>query len=568
MPMKLKLKPVVVSLSLLLAPYASEVFAEATPAPTQADLSNQVQQLTEQTVQLQQQLAALQQQMAAMQSSQATAKEAAPAATGQLTSTAPASSSTTTTAQTPKSSTTKSNTAATPAASTSTSANATTTEKKPTFKELAEEHPSLPYEGKLNLSRLGGTAVISSPFIESNSDFAGSDLIVNYSSIKKDVAVLDQRQNFENMMNSIGIDAPKDSLIELSGMLAFQGYGNRDFSGDKTSDVNLTAAELDFQAHINPIVTGFMSLTYDDSPPAFGARVDNSNIALDNGFITFGNFNKSPFYATGGQMYVPFGYFSTYLISDPFNKSMFRTKARPVEVGYQQSPDSGAYASVYGFKGDSRTGTFDPTDDTRSPSDTINTAGADAGYRFHPGPFKVNIGGSYISNSTDAAGMQSTSGPDGTFQGFGTNSSSEVLQHRVPAADLRGSVNYNPLTVWAEYTTNTQDFNQVDMTFNGHGAQPSGLHVESDYKFGIFDRASTFVLAYDQSDEALALNVPRRGYSTALSSAIWEHTLEIIELHHYVNYDSGDTATGDYGPTFTAEGKISNAVIGEVDVYF
>ena len=50
------------------------------------------------------------------------------------------------------------------------------------------------------LIHLGGTPVISSPFVNMYENYSGSDLIVNYSSINKDLATLRQRKSYENLM--------------------------------------------------------------------------------------------------------------------------------------------------------------------------------------------------------------------------------------------------------------------------------------------------------------------------------------------------------------------------------
>ena len=303
-----------------------------------------------------------------------------------------------------------------------------------------------------------------------------------------------------------------------------------------------------------------------------GRRIDNSNVFLDNGFITVGNFNKSHYYGTIGQLYVPFGSFSTDAISDPFDKILFRTKGRPLVLGYNSAQETGLDTSVYGFKGDTRDGTKPEdevmTDQGDIKSSEINQFGGDLAYHFRMGEALIGLGGSVINNVADSNGMQFTGYDADEFEGFGVSSDDEIIKHNVPGADVRTDISYGPDFFVAEYASATEEFSPEDLTFNGHGAQPSAFHIENDYSFVMFRRPSTFTLAYDQSNEALALNVPRRGYTVAASTSIFKNTLETVELHHYVNYSSGDTASGNEGVVFGPEGHTSNGFLAHIDAYF
>ncbi|MBB72432.1 MAG: hypothetical protein CMF50_08545 [Legionellales bacterium] len=426
---------------------------------------------------------------------------------------------------------------------------------------------ALPY-GTHELASLGGTAVITSPFIHNRAAEDGSDLITNYSSINKDVAALHQRANFKNQMEAAGLELPHYPILELSGELEGTVLGQRNFDGSHENDINFTAAELDMQALFNNWLTGFMNFKYDDSPPAAGARVNNSNVFLDQGFITLGDFNKSPLYATIGQVYVPFGQYDSYLISDPLNKTIFRTKGRPIVAGYRSPGDTGAYGAAFIFRGDTREGAFDPTADERSPNEHVNQYGLNAGYAFDLGALHSDFGASYINNIADSSGMQGTSAPSTQFQGFGDNSTTEVLRHRVPGVDGRAEFSLYDFDLISEYTTATRAFSPLDMTYNGSGAKPRAGHIEGIYNFSLFGKSSNVALGYNRSWESLALNVPRERYAAALNVSIWQNTLATLEVRHDKNYGMHDTASGAGGAVFSPLGKESNAITGEFDVYF
>lgn len=434
--------------------------------------------------------------------------------------------------------------------------------------EPAALNKGTPY-GQHAIANLGGFAVITSPYLHPNVAYNGGDLIVNFSSINKDANVLQQRQSFQHAMHSLGFTMPKTgSLLELSGEVQGSAYSQKDFNGGHSSDINLTDAELDMQALINRWITGFITFAYDDSPTAEGNRIFNSNVYLDTAFFTFGDLDKTKWRLTAGQIYVPFGLYNSFLISNPLNKDMFRTKARPILVGYGIPGTPGLSGSLYSFVGATRTGHIEPDITERSRNDKINQYGADVNYDFHLGKLHSNWGTSYIANVADSLGMQATGLDSEEFAGFNDFSGAQVLAHRVPGLDFRGEVDISQVGLFGEYTMATRDFNQANMTFNGRGAKPSDYHLEGFYSFNAWEKPGTFAIGYDHSYQALALNVPEQQIAAVVNISFWRNTVASLELRHQINYDGDDTASGNLGPIFIPDGHTSNAVTVQFNVYF
>jgi hypothetical protein len=432
----------------------------------------------------------------------------------------------------------------------------------------------VPY-GEYSLMHLGGFAVITSPYLHPNVAYDGGDLIANFSSINRDADMLQQRAVFEKGLHSLGFVYPSSgTLLELSGEVQGQIYSQHGYGSQSSSDIDLSDAELDMQAIINRWVTAYANFVYDDSPTAGGNRTFNSNVYVDNAFLTLGNLNASPWRATIGQLYIPFGLYNSFLVSNPVNKTIFRTEARPLLIGYGIPGALGFAGSIYTFTGDTRTGPIllntegEGVQPDRSPNDQINRYGIDLNYGFHIAQAQATVGASYINNVADSQGMQATGYAD-NFEGFNQNSGSQVLAHTVPGMDFRGKLSFSQLTLLGEYTTATQDFNVANLSFNGRGAQPSDYHLEGVYAFNIFDnKPATFALGYDHSYQALALNVPEQQIAAALNISFIRNTLVSLEYRHQINYSSGDTATGSLGPIITPDGSNSNAVTAQFSVYF
>ena len=94
------------------------------------------------------------------------------------------------------------------------------------------------------------------------------------------------------------------------------------------------------------------AIAYDASPPDVGPRINNSAFNLNMGFVNIGNLDKTPFYFTAGQLYVPFGRYSTSMVSAPLTLNLARTKTRPFILGYKSQEDTGPFAAVYVYRSD------------------------------------------------------------------------------------------------------------------------------------------------------------------------------------------------------------------------
>ena len=248
-----------------------------------------------------------------------------------------------------------------------------------------------------------GPVVIASPYIGVRPAYDASDLITNFPTINEDLILLKQRQKWENYLKTTKQFIPTRPLIELSGFVEGQVLaGNKDYGDATTSDIDLSAAELDVLGEISSWATAYMTIDYDNSP--FIPRYANSNVYLNRAFLTVGNLDKFPIYGTLGQIYVPFGAYDNYMISDPITKLMARTRQRAVVLGFSKS---GGYASIYAFKGDSYSGS----------EKAINNGGINFGYKSKFQKTTLDFGAGYINNLADSQSMQQTVASDG-FKGF------------------------------------------------------------------------------------------------------------------------------------------------------
>ncbi len=433
----------------------------------------------------------------------------------------------------------------------------------------------------IDLDVPGQSFVSSGPYLGIPLEYSGSNLIINSPSINEDVLLLKMRQNINQRLDALGMKRAEDkSHLLLSGFIegtgAYKGKGN----GASTSTVELSGANLD--AYIlgpSSWTSGLMEFAYDNSAGAqegslyTNARTQNSRVYINKAFIILGDFSQSPFYATLGQFYVPFGVYSTTMVTTPVTKALAVTQARALNFGYQQQSANALFGALYLFRGDSH----------GSATNRVNNGGLNVGYRMKTGPFSEVFGGGVIANIADSQLIQNTGlQSSGLFGGLGatgtctltnglgsTACGNEHIVHRVPAYDVNAKFTIgHEVDILAEYITTSTNFNSSNLQVNSHGARPQALDVEAIYSFETFAHPTSAGISYQMTRDGLILGLPAKRYSLAMNTSIWRNTLESLEFRHDVNYSGSVTSSGSgvVGPQGT--GQSNNVVTAQIDLYF
>lgn len=421
----------------------------------------------------------------------------------------------------------------------------------------------------MDFSVPGKSFVSSGPYLGIPLEYSGMNLIINAPSVNQDVTLLKARKNIDSHLSAIGIEqSPSSAHLLLSGIVEGQASYHRIGGGHATSDLDITSAGLD--AYIlgpGPWLSALIAFSYDNaagtSEGSFdnNARTQNSRVYLSQAFVTVGNLAKTPFYGTFGQFTVPFGTFSSNMVSTPLTKALAGTKARAVLIGYNPQTDNTMYASTYLFKGDSHTGS----------NNKINNGGVNLGYKFNYKDIQADVGGGMIANIADSVGMQNVGNSSSNFNGFGGvgSTGNESIQHRVPAYDVRGVFGLGSrVNVLVEYISATTQFSSADLTMNTHGAKPQALNTEASYTFSTFSHPSSVAVGYAMTKDALALGLPAQRYSLVYNTSVWRNTLQSLEFRHEVNYAASATATGSTVSAASESGNSDNILTAQFDVYF
>lgn len=417
-----------------------------------------------------------------------------------------------------------------------------------------------------------GITVATSPLLGLKTAFDASDLLYQYPSMNEDLILLRQRGFFEQHLLYVGNTLDNRAIVVLSGGIEGQFIFNRDFTGFSNGSLNLSTAEVDITPMVGSWANGFIALSFDSSSAATGNRVENSRIYLSRGFLTIGNLEKVPLYITVGQFYVPFGRYSSAMLTTPLTKSIARIQDRGGILGLFRH---GFYGEIYAFQGNRTSGT----------QFTFKQGGINAGFQTSNWDF----GGGYVTNIADSQGMQNTGlnpilvafralAPTATatlvldqFGGYGQTPGGNMLIHNVGAADGHLEFFYGPFSLIAEYITTTQQFDPGDMTFDGNPANVKAMHLETDFTMHINGKPLVLALVYGESWEALALNVPKNSYAIVISTSIFKNTMFGIEYRHDINYGKTalDATTGSELPVPPANiGGTRNLFTVQFGAYF
>ena len=403
------------------------------------------------------------------------------------------------------------------------------------------------YFGPIRFSH--GVTVTTSPVLGLKSAFDAADLLYQYPSMNEDLILLQQRENFQQALMTIGDTLNNRAILVISGGLEGQIISVRDFNGLSEGDINLSTAEIDLSAMVSTWTNLFVALDYDDSAPATGSRGINSEIYLSRGWFTIGNLSASPVYFTIGQMYLPFGRYTTVMLTAPLTLSLGRVDSRTALVGYYQN---GFYGEVYGYRGRKTSGI----------DNMFKQGGVNLGYHTvgltHNTIFDIGVGA--LTNIADSQGMQQNGlTPNETnvtlitgqvvtaptqFAGFGETNNGNALAHDVAGANIHAEFSHKGLTIIAEYIGAIQSFSPNDLTINGQGARPQAVHFEVDYTIHVHNKPLTFAATYGRTWDALALNLPNYSATLNIGTVVWKNTSLGIEYRHDISYPSGTTATG------------------------
>ena len=309
--------------------------------------------------------------------------------------------------------------------------------------------------------------------------------------------------------------------VELSGLVEVEA-GYTDSADGAESDLAVSTVEVGLDAQVTPWVNAHVLILYEEDetdPPEF-----------DEAIITIANPDASPFSLAAGRMYAPFGNYDSALISDPLTLEIGETRETAVQAGWGVG---NFQALAWAANGDANDGGNEQID--------LFGVGLDYGVEGGEEQLGYALGLSWISNLADSDSLQETvTNPDN-------------LADAVEGWSAHAALHWQVFTLIGEYLAAADDFDAADLAFNGAGARPSAWNLEVDYGFEMAGREAEVAVAWQQTEEALALELPEKRWLAALSMGIHDQTTLALEYAHDEGYGANEGGSGEDTDTFTLQ---------------
>lgn len=309
--------------------------------------------------------------------------------------------------------------------------------------------------------------------------------------------------------------------IQIGGVIEVEAGHTSPYQGDNENDIVVATVELGIAAQINDWTQGEIVLLYEE---------DDTDLEVDVATITIAD-PDSTWFVTAGQQYVPFGTYETNLVSDPLTLEIGETRESAILAGIESG---GFHGGIYVFNGDNK----------EDGDNRIDNYGATAGFATEggAGEFAANLG--YINDIGDSDTLQ-----DAINGNLGNNDITDHVAGWTADAMFRSG----PFVLIAEYTRAADSFAVAELPFDGGGAQPEAFNIEAGYDFNVGGKDAVVAIAYQGTDEALALELPETRIAAALSVAIMENTTISFEVARDEDYSQSKGGTGKKATTATAQ---------------
>ena len=336
-----------------------------------------------------------------------------------------------------------------------------------------------------------------------------------------EIAMLKPTQAHEHIHEPMREDSGMKitEFLTLRGLIEADAIATRDYEGVDTSTFELATVELALEAKATEWASGLVVIDYDS---------EDDDLFVDEANITLGNTDEFPLFLTAGKVYAPFGHFDTNMIQDPLTHTIGEINVPGVIGGFESH---GVTGSLVGFKGMNETGA----------DDTIKGLGAALTYAYEQDETSLDAGISWVNNIADADGITDVLEEAGI----------DTISSQVNGLSVHLVASYGPFSLIGEYTMALDSFAPEELAFGEDGAEPAAWNGELAYTTELWSRETVVAAGYQQSREALALELPEQRLIASASMQIFAGTTLSLEYYLDQDYSVADGGTGEDGYGFT-----------------
>lgn len=316
-----------------------------------------------------------------------------------------------------------------------------------------------------------------------------------------------------------------------------QGYNTQ---GENNQRLSVTNANLAISATPNSWTKFTIVVNYTDASDSYvpnptndtfnQANQKNSAFYVDQAYATFGDEERSPFFAQIGTQYLPFGQYDINPIVKSLGHVLTETNATDAQVGFVVP--EGFYGSTYIFQNSvNSTG----SDDSVNPYN----GGAVIGYKKSNDALLADVGVGYINNMSGVDAVSSYMSANNV--GYGSN---------VAALAPYFLFQTGPFGIKLDYVSALSTFDKTALPYiaeSNAGAKPAAFDSKISYGFNWEGMNNVLFIGYQTSSQASALDLPKKRYNVGYNFYPLKNVLVGFEVTHNFNYATqyvGDTNDG------------------------
>ncbi len=363
----------------------------------------------------------------------------------------------------------------------------------------------------------------------------------------------------------------RDPLSLAGGMNFDANWGNRHigYSGENVSRFSLNDAYVNVFGNVNDWTQAFASLSYANFTPntattvgsnfgvnrlmttqsgVYSASYAQSNLQLEQGFVTFRNWNVMPAFVRVGKMFQDFGRYNIHPITQSMTQVMSETLHTGAQLGFVTP--MGFNGSVYTFENDMRR--VNTANGGGYDSHNKNNYGVSLNYSQPNDQLGYDLGVGYMYDFTGVNGVRYSLGQFNA----GTTGINGSYQTRVSAAELHGNLNSGPFSLALRYVTALQSFSASDLATRtisalalpgapaAAGAKPWSADITAGYGFNAWNKDQNVYLGYQGSGNAVNLFLPRSRWMAGYGVNVWKSTNLGVQFNHDMAYSATYGGTG------------------------
>ncbi len=323
------------------------------------------------------------------------------------------------------------------------------------------------------------------------------------------------RHKEKEQLEGEGVGHMINSYVDFNGLIEVAGSSGKNFADESESRFELATVELGFVGKMTDWATAHLTFLYEEG--------GDDKVLVDDAHIFIGNLDTFPVYINVGRQYVPFGNFTSNMISDPLTLEIAETRETALQLGFAAN---GVYGSVFAFNGD----TNEAGGDNR-----IEQYGANLGYTLEQDNFALDVGVSYMNSMGDSDGLSSLLKEQNLLEsdyvdGFGAYAVSSL----------------GPVKLIGEYITALDTFEDAAQS------KPMAFNLEAAYAFSLGRIESTIALAYQGTDDMAGI-LPESRILGSLALGIFNSTTLAFEYAHDEDFDKADGGTNESADSFTGQ---------------